>query len=96
MEDLHHQQGPTHYRTFQIVDPKEFVITALDVNSKTFVVHVAIQKREEMPVHSKKQAQVGTLLFDKAFTEVLAKYSDYSNVFSAENAAKLPENTEIN
>ena len=28
----------------QIVDPKEFIIAALDVNSKTFVVHMAIQE----------------------------------------------------
>ena len=49
-----------------------------------------------MPVHSKKQAQVGALLFDKAFTKVPAEYSDYSNVFSTENATELPENTGIN
>ena len=49
-----------------------------------------------MPVYSKRQAQVGALLFNKAPTEVPAEYSDYSNVFSAENAAELPENTGIN
>ena len=80
----------------QIVNPKEFVIVALDVNSKTFVIHVATWEQEEMPVHSEKQAQVGALLFDKAPTKVLAEYFDYSNVFSAENAAELPENTGIN
>ena len=86
---------PTTERV-QIVDPKEFVIAALDVNSKTFVVHMAIWEREKMPVHSKKQAQVGALLFDKAPTKVPVEYSDYSNVFSAENAAELPENTGMN
>ena len=60
------------------------------------MVHVAIRKREKMPVYSKKQAQVGVLLFDKASTKVPAEYSDYSNVFSAENAAELLENTRIN
>ena len=79
-----------------IVDPKKFVIAAIDVNNKTFVVHVAIRKWEEMPVHSKKQAQVRVLLFDKAPTEVPAENSDYSDIFSAENAAELPENTRIN
>ena len=49
-----------------------------------------------MPVHSKKQAQVGALLFDEAPTKVPAEYSDYSDVFSAENAAELPENTGMN
>ena len=49
-----------------------------------------------MPVHFKRQAQVGALLFNKALTEVSAEYSDYSNVFLAENAAELPENIGIN
>ena len=80
----------------QIIDPKEFVIAALDVDSETFVVHVAIWKQEEMPVHSKKQAQVGALLLDKAPTKVPAEYSDYRDVFSAENAAELPENPGMN
>ena len=86
----------------QIVDLKEFVIVALDVNSETFVMHVAIQEQKEMPVYLEKRAQiqdkaqVGTLLFDKVPTEVPAKYSNYSNIFSAENTAELPENTKIN
>ena len=49
-----------------------------------------------MPVHSKKQAHVEALLCNKAFTEVPAEYSDYSDVFLAENAVKLSENTGIN
>ena len=47
-------------------------------------------------MHSKKQAQIKALLFDKAFTKVLAEYSDYNNVFSAKNITKIPENTGIN
>ena len=43
---------------------------ALDVNSETFVVHVAIWEQEKMPVHSKKQAQIEALLFDKALIEI--------------------------
>ena len=49
-----------------------------------------------MPVHSKKEVQVGALVFDKAFIKVLAEYSDYSDVFSVENIAELPKNTGIN
>ena len=80
----------------QIIDKKDFVIAALDANSETFVMHVAFWEQEGMPVHFEKQAQVGALLFNKAPTEVPAKYSDYSNVFSAEHVAELPENTGIN
>ena len=49
-----------------------------------------------MPVHSKRQVHVKALLFDKASTAVPAEYSDYSNIFSGENAAELLENTEMN
>ena len=47
-------------------------------------------------MHSKKQAQVRVLLFDKVSTKVLAEYSNYNNVFLAENTAKFPKNTRIN
>ena len=49
-----------------------------------------------MPLHFKKQAQVRALLFDKTLSEVLAKYSDYNNVFLVENIIELLKNTEIN
>ena len=42
----------------QILDIKEFVIAVLDVDSKTFVVHVAIRKQEEMPVHSERHGLI--------------------------------------
>ena len=98
----------------QLVDLKEFVIAALDTDSKTFVVHVAIWEQEEMAIDPGKKAQikaqsgaqsgaqtqdktqVGALLFDIASTEVPAEYFDYNNVFSAENAGELLENTRIN
>ena len=38
---------PTSERVW-LVDPKEFLIAAMDTDSETFVVHVAIWKREEM------------------------------------------------
>ena len=84
----------------QIINKKDFVIAALDGNSKTFVVHVAIREREKMPMYSKRQAQikaqVGALLFNKAPTKVSTEYSNYSNLFSAEYVAGLQENTRIN
>ena len=79
-----------------MVDPKEFVIAALDVNRKTFMICMAFRKQEKMLVHSKRPAQVGALLFNQAFTDILVEYSDYSNVFLAKNVAELPENTEMN
>ena len=57
------------------------MIAALDINNETFVMYMAIWEQEKMLVHSKKQAQVGALLFDKAFIKVPAEYSDYSMFF---------------
>ena len=57
-------------------------------------VQIKAQIRAQSGAQSK--AQVGALNFNKAPTEVPAEYSDYSNVFSAENAAKLPKNTGMN
>ena len=51
-------------------------------------------------MHSKRQAQikaqVRTRLFNKSSTEVLAEYSNYSNIFSVEYTVELLENTGIN
>ena len=51
-------------------------------------------RKAQIEVQSK--VQVGALLFNEALIEVLVKYSNYSNVFLAENAAELPENTGMN
>ena len=39
--------------------------------------------------------QVRALIFDEAPIEVLVEYSDYNNIFLAENVVKLPKNTGI-
>ena len=73
---------------------------------------MAIREWEKMLVHSERQAQieaeahldaqgqsraqVRALIFNEAATKVLAEYSDYSNIFSAENAAELLESTGMN
>ena len=49
-----------------------------------------------MLVHSKRQAQVRALIFNKALTEVPAEYSNYNDVFSAKYAVELLENTGMN
>ena len=47
-------------------------------------------------IEAQNKAQIRTLLFDKASTKVSAEYSDYSDIFLAENAAELPKNTWMN
>ena len=52
--------------------------------------------KRQVQIETQKRAQIGALLFDKAFTEILAEYSNYNNIFSAENKVELPKNTRIN
>ena len=66
---------------------------AMDSDRKA---QIEAQSKAQSGAQTQNKAQVGALLFDKAPTEIPAEYSNYSNVFLAENAAKLPENTGIN
>ena len=63
---------------------------AIDPDKKA---QIEAQSGAQSVTQIQDEAQVGAQLFDKAPTEVLAEYSDYSNVFSTENAAELLENT---
>ena len=63
---------------------------ALDVNSKTFVIYLAIKEQKKMPI------QVAALIFNKTPIVFLGEYPDYNNVFSAKNAAKISENIGMN
>ena len=92
----------------QLVDLNKFVIAMLNADSETFVVHVAIQEQKKMVIDPVRKtqieaqsgvqngAQVEGLIFNKAPIEVPVEYSNYSNVFSAENVAELLENIGIN
>ena len=42
----------------QLDNLKEFVIAALDADSKTFVIHVSIWEREEMAIDPDRKAQI--------------------------------------
>ena len=75
---------------------KKFVIMALDIDNEIFVIYMAIRKWKKMSVHFKRQAHIEALLFDEAFIEVLAEYSDYSNVFWMKNITELLENIRMN
>ena len=68
----------------------------MDIDSKTFMVYVAIREQKKIPMHFEKPVQVRALLFDKASTEIPAEYSDYNDVFLVENIVEFLENTRIN
>ena len=79
----------------ETIDKRKFAAAALNADNETFVVHVAaIAELTIIPIHPSCQAQVATLTSEEI--EIPAEYSDFSNVFSSDSAANLPEHTGIN
>ena len=77
----------------------------MNAESETFVVHIAALEALllGMTIHpsraaqvDEKSVQVAALKQDEAPSKISAKYSDFSDVFSAEEALVLPEQTEFN
>ncbi len=65
-------------------------------------MHVAtLEVSTMMPIHLSRTSQIrnnpllAALQWDKAPTEISAKYSNYADVFSSDLIIKLPENTEM-
>ena len=96
---------PTTKRV-ELIDKKKFAKATLDAESETFVMHVAALEAPlaRMPIYTSRVAhvdsgepiQIAALNQKKAPTKVPAKYLDSSDVFSAEKALVLPEQTELN
>ena len=47
-------------------------------------------------VYPDRKVQIAILIADKACITILAKYSDFANIFFKESATILPEHTKIN
>ena len=78
----------------EIIDKREFAVEALNTVNETFLVYiVALAKPTTMSIYLSYQAQVA--LPTKEKTRILTEYSDFSNIFSSNSAAKLPEYTKI-
>ena len=82
----------------ELIDKKEFAKTALDEESKIFVVHVAALEAPVagMTIYSLQKAQILALIQDETLTKVLSEYADYADVFSFDLAMELPKNIGIN
>ena len=57
---------------------------------------MAINPIKKAQIKAQNRDQVRILLFDEVLMAVLAEYSDYNNIFLAENVAKLSEYIKIN
>ena len=80
-------------RWIELIDWKKFANAALDENIKAFVVHVS-SLRLRMTIHLARKAQLALLLIEKV--TVLAKYSDFADVFLEKSANILSEQTGVN
>ena len=49
-------------KQIQLINQKKFGIAVFDANSKTFVMHMAIRKQVEIPIHFEKQAQIEAVI----------------------------------
>ena len=83
-------------RGVELIDKHKFAKAALNENSETFVVHVAALEALEPAVHLFRAPRLAELQLEKAPTEILLEYADYSDVFLFDLVIELPENTGIN
>ena len=79
----------------ELIDKKKFAQAALDENIKAFVVHVSfLSLKLKMSIHPAQEAQIASLIAEEI--TVVAKYSDFPNVFSKRLAEVLPKCIGIN
>lgn len=60
------------------------------------VKKIKIEAQTRPKIEAQTQAQDGAILFDETPIFIPIKYSDYSNIFLAENVAELPKHTGMN
>ena len=66
-------------------------------------MHVAIEEQKKIAmdpirkaqIKAQSEIQIRALIFDKVFIKILTEYSNYNNIFSAENIVKLLEYNRI-
>ena len=86
----------------ELVNKKKFATVMLDPESETFVVYVISLSSDTSPsfspldVHPSRRPQISSLITEKAFTKVPAKYSDFVDIFSPDLTSELPKYTGIN
>ena len=89
-------------RCIELVGKKKFAAAALDLEYKTYVVHVGSVSSDALPssslldVHPFWRTQISGLITEEASTKVPTKYLDFTDVFSPDLAFKLLKHTEIN
>ena len=90
--DLRFAEGELVPERVELFSAKELAAAALGVDNEAFV-HLAFIL-EATNIHPSRQAQIASLNVKEV--TIPAEYSDYTDVFSSDSAAELPEHTGIN
>ena len=84
-------------RQVELIEKKNFLATALNLEHKAFIVYVIILSVDiGDKMHLLKRAQIVYLKVDKALTKVFNKYIDFADVFLPKLVAKLFKHMRIN
>lgn len=78
----------------ELLNKKKFVTAALDKKTRTFVVYMTVLPTTS--IYPSIKAQIQVFIAKKASIEILAKYSDYDNVFLPDLGIDLFKHTRIN
>ncbi len=81
----------------ELIEKKEFAVTALDLEYKVFIVYVAALDIDlSDKIHFSNKAQIAHLKADEASIKVASKYANFADIFSTKLAIELLKYTRIN
>lgn len=80
----------------EIIDNNDFIKSALNDNLKIFIIYILALQVTKRTIYLLWIASIATLQWDKVFTEVPAKYTDYMHVYLLDLAIELARNISIN
>ena len=79
----------------EIINNKEFAVVVQNADNKTFVIYiVALAEQTTMLIYPSHQVQIDLQISEEIGISV--EYSDFSNMFSSNSMADLPEHNGIN
>lgn len=79
----------------RFVEKKAFAIATLDLENKTFMIHITSLANINN-IYLSHKAQIVFIKIDETFITVFLEYFDFENVFTLELAVELLEHMRIN
>lgn len=66
----------------KLVEKKEFIVAALDLDDKTFIIYVASLHIASTDIYPSWTVQIASLIQNKTCIMVSFEYTDYADIFS--------------